>query len=141
GAAPSSRGCPLYPRRPGPPPSPGGRLTEKLLKHQQAEPQPVEQLRSEVPAALAAVVRKLMAKRPADRHQTPGELAEALAPFCAGGVSSPGLAVAVAVPVAQPVGGGASATAPRALRVAETALAGFVPPGAAAAATARGKTA
>src|SRR5262249_36037700 len=123
-----SLGCTLYHLLAGAPPFPGGSLTEKLLKHQQAEPQPVEQLRPDAPAALAAVGRKLMAKRPADRHQTPGELAEALAPLCGGGVSSPGLAGAVAVPVARPVGGGASATAPLALRVAETALAGYVPP-------------
>jgi hypothetical protein len=37
--------------------------------------------RPEVPPAVAAVVGKLMAKRPEERYQTPAELAEALAPL------------------------------------------------------------
>ncbi|MFO0844572.1 MAG: hypothetical protein U0797_19610 [Gemmataceae bacterium] len=38
----------------------------------------VNQVRREVPPALAAVVRRLMAKHPDDRYQTPRELASAL---------------------------------------------------------------
>ena len=52
---------------------------EKLVRHQSQEPQPVEQARPGVPAAVGAVVRKLMAKRPEDRYQTPAEAAAALA--------------------------------------------------------------
>ena len=39
----------------------------------------MEQLRPDVPPAVAAVVRKLMAKRPEDRYQTPAEAAARLA--------------------------------------------------------------
>src|SRR5262249_55399312 len=58
-------------------PFPGGSLMNKLQRHRFQEPAPVEQLRPEVPPAVAAVVRRLMAKRPDDRYQTPAELAAA----------------------------------------------------------------
>jgi formylglycine-generating enzyme required for sulfatase activity len=73
-----SLGCTLYFLLTGQVPFPGGTLGEKLLKHQLHQPVPVEQLRPDVPPSVAAVVRKLMAKKPADRFQTPAELAEAL---------------------------------------------------------------
>ena len=38
-------------------------------------------VRPEVPAELAALVAKMMAKDPARRFQTPGEVAQALTPF------------------------------------------------------------
>src|SRR5262249_14799821 len=41
-------------------PFPGGSVGEKLVKHQLREPEPLAALRPEVPAALAAVVQKLM---------------------------------------------------------------------------------
>lgn len=69
-----SLGCTLYFLLTGRPPFPGGNTTEKLVKHQLEEPVPVEQLRSEMPPGLANVLRKLMAKRPEDRYQTPAEL-------------------------------------------------------------------
>src|SRR5262249_53652116 len=74
---------------------------EKLIRHGTEEPMPLEQLRPDVPPAVAAIVRRLMAKRPADRFQTPAELAQALAPFA---VSSPAAwaAPVPAEPVADP---------------------------------------
>jgi serine/threonine protein kinase len=60
-------------------PFPGGETVSKLLKHKLDEPPSVEQFRPEVPPAVAAIVRKLLAKRPEDRFQTPAELAQALA--------------------------------------------------------------
>jgi serine/threonine protein kinase len=63
------------------PPFVGGSLAEKLCWHQGAEPTPIEQLCPEVPTAVGAVLRKMLAKRPEDRYQTPGEVAIALAPF------------------------------------------------------------
>jgi eukaryotic-like serine/threonine-protein kinase len=80
-----SLGCTLYCLLAGRPPFPGGSLAEKLLKHQQAEPDPVEGLCPDVPPALAAVVRRMMAKRPQDRYQIPRAAAEALAPFAGPG--------------------------------------------------------
>jgi WD40 repeat protein/tRNA A-37 threonylcarbamoyl transferase component Bud32 len=114
-----SLGCTLYFLLTGRPPFPGGSLAEKLLKHQQSQPRPVEQLRPEVPAALAGVLRKLMAKRSADRYQTPAEVAAALAPFCHGAVASGApLAAPLAVPVSrQGTEGTEAALAPQAVPV------------------------
>jgi serine/threonine-protein kinase len=77
-----SLGCTRYFLLTGKAPFPGGTLAEKLLKHQAEEPRPVEQLRPGVPAAVGVVVRRLMAKRPEQRYQTPAELAGALEPLC-----------------------------------------------------------
>ena len=74
-----SLGCTLYFLLTGRVPFPGGTAMEKLVKHQSKEPEPVERVRPGVPAAVAAVVRKLMAKRPEERYQTPAEAASALA--------------------------------------------------------------
>jgi serine/threonine-protein kinase len=73
-----SLGCTLYFLLTGKVPFPGGSLTEKLLKHQLDAPRPLRGLRAEVPPAVAAVVDKLMAKRPEDRYQSPAEVAAAL---------------------------------------------------------------
>jgi serine/threonine-protein kinase len=72
-------GCTLYFLLTGRVPFPSDHPMEKLLSHRTKEPVPVEQLRPEVPPAVAAVVRRLMAKSPDDRYQTPAEAAEALA--------------------------------------------------------------
>ena len=73
-----SLGCTLYFLLIGRVPFPGGTMTEKLLRHQVEAPKPVEVVRPEVSADLGAVVRKLMARQPEDRYQTPAELADAL---------------------------------------------------------------
>jgi tRNA A-37 threonylcarbamoyl transferase component Bud32 len=80
-----SLGCTLYYLLAGRAPFRAGSLTEVLLKHQTEEPAPLEGLRPDVPPGVAAVVRRLMAKKPEDRFQTPAELAGALAPFAAEG--------------------------------------------------------
>jgi serine/threonine protein kinase/glutamine amidotransferase-like uncharacterized protein len=77
-----SLGCTLYCALTGQPPFPGGSASAKLEKHRSEAVVPVEQLRPEVPAGMAAVTRKLLAKRPEDRYQTPAEVVAALAPFC-----------------------------------------------------------
>jgi eukaryotic-like serine/threonine-protein kinase len=59
-------------------PFPGGTVIEKLLKHQQSEPVPIEETRSDVPEEIRLVVRRLMAKSPLQRFQTPIELVLAL---------------------------------------------------------------
>jgi formylglycine-generating enzyme required for sulfatase activity len=76
-----SLGCSLYHLLAGQPPFPEGTGLEKLFKHVQEEPTPVQVLRPEIPPALAAVVHKLVAKRPEDRYQTPAEVAAALEPY------------------------------------------------------------
>src|SRR5205085_9847787 len=55
---------------------------ETVLQHHKVEAVPVSEHRPDVPPGVEAVVRKLMAKRPEDRYQTPAELAAALEPFC-----------------------------------------------------------
>src|SRR5262249_27476681 len=73
-----SLGCTLYFLLTGKVPFPGGRVTEKLLKHQPDTPTPLRQQRPDVPEGVERLVAKLMAKRPDQRCQTPAELAAAL---------------------------------------------------------------
>ncbi len=74
-------GCTLYFLLVGSPPFPGGTPLEKLVKHREIDPAPVEALRPGIPRGLGSVVRRLMAKRPEDRFPTAAAVAEALAPF------------------------------------------------------------
>ncbi|MBI3410723.1 MAG: serine/threonine protein kinase [Planctomycetes bacterium] len=92
-----SLGCTFYFLLSGQCPYPNGTLTEKLLQHQYEEAEAVDEVRRTrilaalgkrnqvprsalvVPDEVKAVVRLLMAKRPEDRIQTPGELAAILA--------------------------------------------------------------
>jgi hypothetical protein len=76
-----SLGCTFYYLLTGQPPFPGGMLAQKLLRHQQEEPAPLAQVRSDVPREVETVLRRMLAKRPADRYQTPAEVAEAIAVF------------------------------------------------------------
>jgi formylglycine-generating enzyme required for sulfatase activity/serine/threonine protein kinase len=74
-----SLGCTFYFLLTGQVPFPSGTMIQKINKHQFQEPVPVERLRAEVTPGVAAIVRRLMAKRPEDRYQTPAALAAALA--------------------------------------------------------------
>jgi serine/threonine-protein kinase len=76
-----SLGCAFYVLLTGQVPFPRGGAIEKIIAHQSQPPAPVQSLRPDVPAELAALVAKLLAKRPEDRVQTAGGLAELLAPF------------------------------------------------------------
>jgi formylglycine-generating enzyme required for sulfatase activity/tRNA A-37 threonylcarbamoyl transferase component Bud32 len=84
-----SLGCTLYYLLTAQPPFPHGTVMQKLFFHNQEEPQPLETVRVDLPDGLAAVVRRMMAKQPADRYQTPGAVAEALAPFVQAAAASP----------------------------------------------------
>ncbi len=74
-------GCTFYFLLTGRVPFPGGGLIEKCLRHKTEEPEPVGRQRPDVPAPVQEIVRRLMAKNPDDRFQTPAEVAVALAPF------------------------------------------------------------
>jgi len=73
-----SLGCVLHYLLTGKPPFGSGPLAIKLMRHQQAEPPNLHELRPEVSAELARIAQKMLAKRPADRYQTPAEVATAL---------------------------------------------------------------
>jgi eukaryotic-like serine/threonine-protein kinase len=76
-----SLGCTLYYLLTGEVPFPGGSSLAKVYSHSAEEAVGIEQLRSEIPAALGKVVCKLMAKEPGERFQTAAEVVAALAPF------------------------------------------------------------
>jgi serine/threonine protein kinase len=73
-----SLGCTFYFLLSGQVPFPSGTLIQKLDRQRWQTPPSVDQLRPEVPPAVAAVVRRMMNKHPDDRYRTPGELAAAL---------------------------------------------------------------
>jgi len=76
-----SLGCSLYQLLTGEVPFPGGSPREKIDRHAISEPRPLADLRPDVPVALAGVIARMMAKAPAERYQTPAEVATALQPF------------------------------------------------------------
>ncbi len=76
-----SLGATLYALVAGHPPFTGS-TTQKLMQHQLKEPPSLtKKLAGRVPPALAEVVGKMMAKRPADRYQTPEDVIDALGPW------------------------------------------------------------
>jgi serine/threonine-protein kinase len=77
-----SLGCTLYFLLSGQSPVAGGSMLEKLYRHAHEDPMPVDRVAPGVPCGLALVVRKMLAKRPDDRYQSPADVAEALAHFC-----------------------------------------------------------
>jgi uncharacterized protein (TIGR03067 family) len=72
-------GCTLYHLLAGRPPVPPGSVAEKLAAHRERTPDPVPGL----PPDLAAVLARMLAKRPEDRYQTAVEVLAALEPFTA----------------------------------------------------------
>jgi serine/threonine protein kinase len=91
-----SLGCTLYALLAGDPPftSSGQRSFLRMMAaHQQQPVRPVADLRPDVPPALCALVRRMLAKSPNDRPATPGEVAAELARF-AGGANLPALLAA-----------------------------------------------
>jgi tRNA A-37 threonylcarbamoyl transferase component Bud32 len=83
-----SLGCTFYFLLSGQVPFPGGTLIQKLDRQRWETPPSVDQIRRDVPPAVAAVVRRLMAKHPDDRYRTPGEVAAALEQLTRTGVVS-----------------------------------------------------
>jgi serine/threonine protein kinase/Tol biopolymer transport system component len=74
-----SLGCTVYYLLTGQAPFAGGTLAQTVARHMNAEPPLVEQRRNDLVPGLSAVLRKMLAKRPEDRYQTPGEVAAVLA--------------------------------------------------------------
>jgi hypothetical protein len=82
-----SLGCTLYHLLAGWPPFAGERtysVLQKMRAHLESSPPPIGQVRPDVPAGLAAVLDRMLAKAPADRFQSPAQVGEALRPFTSG---------------------------------------------------------
>jgi serine/threonine protein kinase len=73
-----SLGCSLYYALAGRPPFPAATPREKMRLHQTADPLPLTALNRAVPADLSAVVGWLMNKRPEERPQSAGMVADEL---------------------------------------------------------------
>ena len=65
----------------GHPPFPAEKMAQKLIAHQVKTARPVHEVRPDVPVEFSAVVARMLAKKPADRYQTPEELLDALTPW------------------------------------------------------------
>jgi formylglycine-generating enzyme required for sulfatase activity/serine/threonine protein kinase len=76
-----SLGCTLYYLLAGRPPFQAKSVFGLMQAHQSQDATPLDEVRPEVPAGLAAVVAKLLAKDPGQRYQTPAEVVQALSPF------------------------------------------------------------
>jgi serine/threonine protein kinase len=72
-------GCSMYFALTGQPPFPNGTKHEKMLRHLNEEPKPLRELAPETPPEFAALVAKLMAKKPEERLASAHAVEEALA--------------------------------------------------------------
>jgi len=114
-----SLGCTLYKMLCGRAPFGGPQYAgplEKMMAHVREPVPPLGQLNPGVPEGLVAVVERMLAKDPEARYGTPAEVAEALAPWCAGS-DLPGLLARAAAVVEEPTlaPGAASQRPPRAV--------------------------
>jgi phosphate ABC transporter phosphate-binding protein len=66
-----------------------GPSMRKLLWHQTRDPEPIRNLRPEVPEELAAVLEQMIRKRPEDRYQTPADVVAALKPWISEPIDRP----------------------------------------------------
>lgn len=76
-----SLGCVFYALLAGRLPFIARTTVQKLLMHQSAEPRPIHQFCHDLPTPLSDIIHTMLEKRPEDRFQTPGIVAEALKPW------------------------------------------------------------
>jgi serine/threonine-protein kinase len=89
-------GCVLYEMLAGQPPFTGPTLESVIHQHLTAEPRAVTQLRPAVPAEVAGLLARVLAKTPADRFSPAAAFAEALETR-SGTVSAPAMSTATPV--------------------------------------------
>lgn len=58
----------------GKPPFDGGNVAQKLIRHQTEVPKPADSVRPEIPAGIAAVIARMLAKDPAERPYSPARV-------------------------------------------------------------------
>jgi serine/threonine protein kinase len=73
-----SLGCTLYHMLAGNPPFSDGGLGERILKHLQEDPPDIRQFNPQMSDEFWTLLRRMLAKKPEDRFQTPMELLAAL---------------------------------------------------------------
>jgi len=73
-----SLGCTLFFMLTGRPPFPTGTVLQKLLQHQADQPPDVREFRADIPDELVRIMRKMLAKDPRSRYQSPQPLVEEL---------------------------------------------------------------
>jgi serine/threonine protein kinase len=76
-----SLGCTLYHLLAGQPPFPMGTPIQKVMAHVEKKPQPLTELRQDIPEGLMHVIDRMMAKKPKRRYQKPIEVANAMERF------------------------------------------------------------
>jgi serine/threonine protein kinase len=84
-----SLGCTFYQMLAGHPPFADGGIGERVYKHIAADPPDIRELNQNVSDALWTVLRRMLAKHPDDRFQTPTELIEALRSLAVPDFTSP----------------------------------------------------
>jgi eukaryotic-like serine/threonine-protein kinase len=73
-----SLGCSFYFLLAGHAPFPQGTMTQRLVGHLTGQPVPISEMRTDVPADLLAILDRMLAKNPAERIHTAGDVAELL---------------------------------------------------------------
>ncbi len=71
-------GCTMYFAMTGKLPFPGGTPKEKMIRHQTEQPPPITKLNPSLPEGFAAIIQKMMAKKPADRYANAKEIRDTL---------------------------------------------------------------
>jgi TolB-like protein len=118
-----SLGCVLYEMLVGEPPFTGPTAQVVLMRRFTESPRPVHESRETVPPALEQVVSKALARAPADRFATAGQLAQALHPTLATPVAVPTVTSPSApVPIAPGPPAAATRPSPRRAPVAAVSL-------------------
>jgi hypothetical protein len=83
-----SLGCTFYQFLAGRLPFPDGTTVQKIIAHMEETPKPVSAVRDDVLPGLVGILDRMMAKQPAQRFQTPVEVARALSVYATPGTAS-----------------------------------------------------